>query len=270
MFPISLQGGWTDIRESADLSGTLILQNLTSSYIFIYNGVTPPDQYTNGTRVLPLSTIIINPYEHTWVFGSGKITITPITETHASDYLISDFPQDTYTTENESTRRIKTEQGSSGFFEGREFRLNRRFTVNQNETLVIKFESPIPFILKKQQVCTVDGTILFRAYRSTGGIESGTFTSVKNILPNYQLGSEPLYDRQTIITSGGIFTPTDPDDYTEIFRVKSSGSTAHATTIEGGSYESRGLPAGIYYLTFHNDGNSNVNFIYTIIYEERL
>lgn len=262
---------WTDLRSNFVSDNTFVIYNISPHPLYIYYGDEKPSSYKDGVKVLPSKSFISYKKDvKTWIYGKGRITVSDLRDVEAADYQIVDFPTDVWTSTEERTRRLRVDVAQTGFFEGREFRTNRRFTLASGATRVIKFYCPVSFIVRKQHLSVSKGSILFRAYREGDGVEGGTWTPVKNILPNCDLTDTPEYIRQAIITTGGTFTPTDPDNYKEVFEVVTSGSSGHVSTVSEDVADERGLPAGTYYLTFFENSNSEAIFVYTIIHEERL
>lgn len=175
--------------------------------------------------------------------------------------VIPGTPQQILTGESWDTARLRVDQGQTGFWEGREF----RFDLEVSAPIVVKFSSPVDFILQSQILESRDGLATFTAYSGNDGVEGGTFTAdgVVN-LPNNAMSDTPTYTQQAVITSGGTFAPSQGAIPRESIKVKASTSNAQRQTVGGAAIQERGLPAGDYYLMFTGDDAS-----YSLVYEER-
>ncbi len=167
----------------------------------------------------------------------------------------------TLTSENPDTARLSVDIGQTGFWEGREFRLEREIA---GQT-VIKFVSPINFILQLQAFASHDGEATLAVYSAAQGSEDGTFESLTPN-PNNAMSTTPSYTPQIELSTGGTFTPSDndPNFAREFIRVVSSSATAQRSTVGGSGVKERGLGANTYYLVFTGAKSS-----YRLIYEER-
>ncbi len=157
--------------------------------------------------------------------------------------------------------RLKVDVAQTGFWEGREFRLEREIA----GPTVIKFVSPINFILQLQAFASHDGEATLAVYSENQGSEDGTFTSITPI-PNNGMSTTPSYAPQISLSIGGTFAPSDndPNFAREFVRVVSASATAQQSTVGGSGIKERGLGANTYYLVF-----TGVKSSYRLIYEER-
>lgn len=159
------------------------------------------------------------------------------------------------------TSRLRVDVGQTGFWEGREFRFDLEIT----GATVVKFSSPVDFILQAQTLESRDGLATFTAYAGSDGVASGTFSADGIVnLPNNAMSDTPAYTQLTSITTGGTFTPNGGAIPRESIKVKSSTSNAQRQTVGGAAIQERGLPAGDYYLLFTGDDAT-----YNLVYEER-
>lgn len=171
------------------------------------------------------------------------------------------IPRDMVTSGALGKRRLRVDIGQTGFWEGREF----RFDLEISAPIVVKFSSPVDFILQSQVLESRDGLATFEVYGASDGAEGGTFTGDGIInLPNNAMSDTPVYTQQTVITAGGTFTPNPGAIPRESIKVKASTSSAQRQTVGGAAIQERGLPAGDYYLMFTGDDAS-----YNLVYEER-
>lgn len=157
--------------------------------------------------------------------------------------------------------RVQVDVAQTGFWEGREFRLD----IEVSASIVYKFSSPVNFVLQFQTLLSHDGIATFTAYRSVDGVAGGTFTTTGIVnFPNNGMSDTPAYTQQTVISRGGTFTPNGGAIPREFIKSRAATVTAQQTTIGGSAIQERGLPAGDYYLMFTGTDAS-----YRLIYEER-
>lgn len=174
------------------------------------------------------------------------------------------------TSPNKETSRVRVDSGQTGFWEGREFRINQPLSVGSTDEFVIKFVSPINFILQLQSFVMRRDGIKFEAYQSTQGVEGGTFTTSEYLLPNNAMSDTPVYSPQITVFDGGTFTPNANEIPREAVDVLAANATAQRTSVGGSAVKERGLAAGTYYLKFTNLlGSGNAIGFYNLIYEER-
>ena len=165
--------------------------------------------------------------------------------------------------------RVRVDPGNTAFWEGREYRISYEYSVG-GTPLVIRFESPIDFILQTQDLSIDEGNIRFRAYRSTQGSEGGTFDESIPIYGANIMNETPSVPTQISITTGGSFTPDAGQSATETIRVRTANATSQRTTVTGSLGDERGLSPGTYYLEFARiDGTNTATGVFTLEWEER-
>ena len=166
--------------------------------------------------------------------------------------------------------RLRVDVGQTGFWEGREFRINQPLSLGSADEFVIKFVSPVNFILQLQSFVIRQDGVKFEAYQSTQGSEGGTFTASKYVLPNNAMSDTTTYSPQITIFDGGTFTPNANEIPREAVEVLAANATAQRTSVGGSAVKERGLAAGTYYLKFTNLlGSGTAIGFYNLIYEER-
>lgn len=177
------------------------------------------------------------------------------------DFITSWLTSNLVTSPSKKTSRIRVDQGQTGFWEGREF----RFDLEVAGSLVVKFSSPVNFILQSQTLESREGLATFTAYRGIDGTPGGSFVADDIVnLPNNAMSDTPAYTKQTVITAGGTFTPNENAVPRELIKVEAATATAQNQTVGGAAVPERGLPAGDYYLMFTGTDAS-----YRLVYEER-
>lgn len=166
--------------------------------------------------------------------------------------------------------RMRVDPGSTGFFDGREFRFFWRFSVATLESAWIKAVLPIDCILKVEAVTVSDGTLQYNSWRS--GTDVGPWSDPDNvssaILPkNPWAGSG--YTRQSTIQLGGNGAVTSPSQISGIADIKTAGATGQRTTAGGQASDERGVSAGTYFIQLYNPGGTTLNGNYFATIEER-
>lgn len=189
-------------------------------------------------------------------------------------YTIPDFgPADLLTSEKEGFRRLQVDQAQTSFFEGREFRIARKVSIPAATPLFFRFVSAVDFILADQEINASIGDIELRAWRSTQGTAGGVFSTVipifgKNTSSEFRDYNGSRYVSQVSITTGGTFTPTDPESYVDYDRAKTAGATAQQISVSGGSDTARYLSAGTYYIQLSSLDPTSVGRL-ILAWEER-
>lgn len=162
--------------------------------------------------------------------------------------------------------RVKVDLAETSFFEGREFRGYIELSIAAGATTVLRFTSPVEFILHGQRLTVDDGKIRFSA-KTSGGTEGGMFTAVSAIGKNRMIERRfPYYVGQATLATGGTYTGGTE---VEVVRMAASGASGQAATVGGGIADERGLPAGQYYLLFFNYGAGTATGVYDLWWEER-
>lgn len=176
------------------------------------------------------------------------------------------WPLDLFTSDNTGTRRMRVDIAQTGFFEGREFRSFYEFSIPSGQSVVLKFTSPVDFILFQQNLDVDASSVKFTA--EIGGTEGGSFATPLPVIGKNRMASRPAphYAPKVAITTGGTYTG---GTVVEVVRVVSSGATAQQATVGAQISDERGLPAGSYYLRLTNIGNGTATGVYSLIWEER-
>lgn len=149
--------------------------------------------------------------------------------------------------------RVKVDSSQTGFWDGREFRLNEPLSLT-TDPFVIRITAPIDFILKTQKLISNAEEITMLAYRSGDGTAGGTWNPSKHYAPNNDMSTAPSYAGRIAVDIGGTFVATVPENYRERIVSKSAGATAQQQTVGAESIAERGLPMGTYYLVFTGNG----------------
>ena len=184
--------------------------------------------------------------------------------------VVNGVQQSLLTSSDHANERLKVDVGQTGFWEGREFRVSYELSISSSVSRVLKFSSPVDFILQSQSLTCDEHGILFQAYRALQGNEGGVFDGYVPIYKNNFQSTAPGYTGQVAITTGGTFTPIDVNSSVETIRLRTANATAQAVTVGGAVSGERGLAAGDYYLVFSNlAGSGTALGVYSLIFEER-
>lgn len=163
------------------------------------------------------------------------------------------------------SRRIRVDNAQTGFFAGREFRSFYEFSIPAGQSNVIKFTSPVDFVLFQQSLTVDAGGVKYTA--EITGTEGGTFTALPVIGKNRMASRpQPYYTAQATIGVGGTF---GGGTVLDVARLVTSGATAQHITV-GMTSDERGLPAGTYYIRLATIGNSTATGVYSLFWEERI
>lgn len=179
-----------------------------------------------------------------------------------SNYLPNGTPR-RLTGDRPSTARVPVDQAQTGFFERREFRISLELNIETSAPLVLKFSSPVNFILW-EQVLSVDANMV-KFESIVGGTPVGAFSTPVPIWGKNRMNIEPEHIGQVAITTGGTVTG---GQVAEVLRVKSFGATGRQTSIGGSVASERGLPAGDYYLRLTAVGGTATGTL-ALMWEER-
>lgn len=160
---------------------------------------------------------------------------------------------------------LLVETAHAGFFDVREFRMFFDFALTNGQTAVLKFVSPINFVLHSQAFAVDNGALLFEA--AVGGSEGGTFSTTVPAFGKNRTNERliPDYVKQVSVATGGTHTG---GTVVEKVRLKTVNATGQQATVGAGEEDERALPPGTYYLRFTANG-SDVAGIYYLIWEER-
>ena len=169
-----------------------------------------------------------------------------------------------------ASRRLRVDQGQTGFFAGRMFRsfLDTGVPV-AGPPLSFRITSPVDFILWSNEIILTQGAVKLELF--TGSTPSGSWVQAPIIGVNRMISRpQPYYVSAVTLESGGSFTGgtmVDP------IPVRTPGGNQNADNV-GGSASERGLPPGVYYgristLTGGLNVNDDARFTYKPMWEER-
>jgi len=144
---------------------------------------------------------------------------------------------DTYTSSITGTRRLKTEQGSTAYDEGRLFRTFYDFT-GDTMPVVLKFTITKDANLLSSSQEVHDGSLRYRVY--TSGVEGGTFTDLTSYPVNNKTGVVASDSGITVSVGGTLdVSGVEPND---VVYVRTSGASGQTSTVDAITSSSRGFP----------------------------
>lgn len=188
-------------------------------------------------------------------------------------FLVNGLFKDVLTSAKEKIRRLQVDVGNTGFFDGREFRYFREFSIPTGGSLFIRVTVPELGIILRLQSLTVDtGAVRFRAWRDatvTGATWTEPASPSSGIFANNNLPSAPEYTRLTVIEESVVGTISG-GAVAEVKRVRSAGATAQRTSVGSQFQGERGIGAGSYILQLENLQNETSTGTYDLIFEERI
>lgn len=180
----------------------------------------------------------------------------------------SSIPQEMFTGTGAIPKpRFKVDQAQTSFFEGREFRSFFEFSLANGVAQVLKFVSPVDFILFGQDIGMDAGGLRMSAI--TGGVAGGTYNVTLPIIGKNRMAERPLpqYLAQATITTGGTVTGGTE---VEVLRMAAGGGLlSAAATVGAGVSSERGLPAGTYFIKILGNTLTTTTGVYTLWWEER-
>lgn len=166
--------------------------------------------------------------------------------------------------------RIRVDSGQTGFYEGREFRTFKEYTIPALQTIWIKAVVPINVILQALGMQVDEGHVHLNAYALA--TETTPFTVNLPVRPANSMSATerpfPFYTPQVTFLDGGVCT-TGSAVLLDVLSIKTSGISNQASTQESIVPGDRGVSAGNYYFKIENLSNSESFLIFKGRWEER-
>lgn len=160
-------------------------------------------------------------------------------------------------------RRLMVEDGSTGFFAGREFHTFWDFSIVASGTRVIQVITAVDVILKEFDVELDKAKLQVSLY--AGGTGTGTFDLPLPILKTNGMSTAGVYASQVAMADNG--TGHTGGVLNDIFRIDASNKGEAKTLISAHKY---GFPAGTYYIVLQNlVNNESATGIFSALWEER-
>lgn len=257
---------------------SLIVTNSTSKpLLIVQTDLEQPENENEGFQLMPKQTALVHGNDMMKCMCKGPtvgyITVQMLTST-VMPLIGVEFAQDIVTSGEEGFRRLQVDQGQTGFFEAREFRMIKKIEfTGTGQTRTFKFTSNVDFILFEQQISVSSGSFEFYAWRDDNINELTPFTTPvnfinKNISSEYRDYNGGRYQSQVIIEKGGTIDVIDEDLFADYADMRTSNATSQRITVGGPQNTQRYLAAGTYYLQFVSL-NNEVKGVYQIGWEER-
>lgn len=117
-------------------------------------------------------------------------------------YTIDQFgPSDLLTTAKENTRRVKTDEGSTAFFEAREFYAFKEFDIPAGESETVRVVANNDTVVQTFSVTLTLGEL--RVELVTGGAETGAFQNEVPIFNANMMDEAPNVSPNVTMQNGG-------------------------------------------------------------------
>lgn len=171
---------------------------------------------------------------------------------------------DAFTSQAPGIRRLQVDEGEAAFFEGREYRISKKFVIGATP-LVIRFQCPRGFTLYDQHLSLDSGAIEYTAWRSTQGTAGGSFSAPVPQWAQKSNEETPDFTNPIVVDTGGTFTPTpgvEPVETVRLFvNASGAGPGTGRGTVGSEGVKERGLAAGTYYLKIERMPDVSVDSI---------
>lgn len=165
-----------------------------------------------------------------------------------------------------ASQRIRVDNGSTGFFAGKEFRTFFELNLAAGASAYFKVSTPIDIIVQGLGIQVDDGEIKLEAFAAP--TPTGTWTNMLPIFGANRMNArpQPYYANQVTI-GGGAGTggaPAATGSFTggtrlDVISAKTTNSSASASTQDAAVAGERGLPPGDVYLKATNIASSGVS-----------
>ena len=196
------------------------------------------------------------------LWGPLKRLVDMLDGTHAERHIAQ---PPAFLLSGTTKQRIRVDVGEPGFFEGRQARIFREFSIPAGTTLVVRFVVPLNIILLKQGVELDSGSL--RVTNAVGGTPGGTFAETIPVIPENTMSERPtpLYVPVVVATAGGSLTGFTPLDLHRIV----STSTGVQTSVPNVIGDPRGIGANTYYVLYESFGTATATGTLFFTWEER-
>lgn len=140
--------------------------------------------------------------------------------------------------------RLRVDTGEPSFFDGRQFRTFKEFSLAGADTLVVKAVVPPNVILYGLDLILVSGEL--KLTTAAGGTEGGTFSETLPIFPRNTMTERPtpLYTPLVVLTAGGTHTGGTALD---LLWAKTADNSNFASSVGLNPGDERGIGPGTYY-----------------------
>lgn len=246
---------------------SVAVHNDSSDPIFLQISPTIPTSDSGSVIVESGDSYSFSPRtSNLWIRANGPVRIEPMVGNPSLPVSRVELPTDLYTSTREGFRRVRIDMGQTGFFEGREFRTFKEFSIPTGETYVVKIVVPLNAILFSQGVELDAGSL--RVTNVTGGTPGGTFSETLPIIGKNNMSTRPtpFYVPQVVFTAGGTHTGGFVFD---IHRVVTSQASSQQFTVGSATADERGIAVATYYVRYENIGNGTATGTFFFFWEER-
>lgn len=246
---------------------SVVVRNDTSYPIFLQTSLTLPTSDSGAVIVGSGDSYSFSPRtSNLWIRANGPVSIEPEANNPSLPVSRVELPTDIYTSTKEGFRRVRIDIGQTGFFEGREFRTFKEFSIPTGQTYVVKVVVPINAILFSQGVELDAGSI--RITNATGGTPGGTFSETLPVIGKNNMSTRPtpFYVPQIVFTAGGTHTGGFIFD---VHRVVTSQASSQEFTVGAVTADERGIAAATYYVRYENIGIGTATGTFFFFWEER-
>src|SRR5574338_235679 len=237
---------------------SLIVMNNTPATLFVTQSGTMPANDAQSYPVPSGETILVHGnMEPIWVRGQpGPIVVQLLSRT-VTPFTAIELPHDVMTATTEGYRRVRVDPGQTSFFQGREFRTFKEFSIAAGTSYFIKAIVPVDTILWNLRLVVDAGGLRMNTLANVGVTETVPFSEQlprlgKNLMSNRQA---PYYTVQNNVLGGGQITGGLVID---TVRVVAPSATSQQTYIAGSTGEERGVAPGTYYWRLENLSNGTV------------
>ena len=163
---------------------------------------------------------------------------------------------------NGNYARLRVDVGQTGFFAGREFMTFYEFSIAQGATHTIKAVADVDVFLQSFSADCWSGTLRVELY--SGGTQVNPFTvPLPSMRTNNTAAADLTYSSQVAMSATGSHTGGTLVDVLQL----NSGNKANS--VEGGSADPIGFPAGTYFIKLINLANQTTTGVFKARWEER-
>ncbi|HVH93270.1 MAG TPA: hypothetical protein VM783_18035 [Candidatus Acidoferrum sp.] len=180
----------------------------------------------------------------------------------------SDIPLDFVTGTGADPRpRMRVEEGSTGFFEGREFRMFVEFSIPAGQEIWVRHTITKNFILHDQRITIESSGVRWSAVAATSS-SPGPWTAATFRRRN-QMAEQPS---PFYVSGSTIEVSSTPGAATggfevDVMRITAGQGAGSSTATQNAGL--RGLAPGVYHARLQNTGNSTCVGVYDWWWEER-
>lgn len=173
-------------------------------------------------------------------------------------------PKKLMTDDDGDYARLRVDVGQTGFFAGREFRVNHEFSIASGATQVIKVVAGVDTILYDFMVELTLAELAVRL--KSGGTEGGTFGNSIGVMKTNQMSTASSYTSQVTMAYGGTHTGGTTIDTVFLISGSNANKSEAQSTKEGNPL---GFPAGTYYIILENTDGNTATGVFKARWEER-